>query len=79
MKKVSLECIYDYISGYLRYGHLEGEVEITDEQFEELKNDPIGFYRQYKYKIFSQLKFVIDDYEVEDCGDIDEINYKEIE
>lgn len=43
MKKISVECLYDYVSGYLKYGHLEGELELTDEQFEELKNDPIGF------------------------------------
>lgn len=79
MKKVSLECLYDYVSGYLKYGHLEGEVEITDEQFEELKNDPIGFYHQYKYELFDVLKLVIDDYDVEFCGDISEIIYEEIE
>lgn len=79
MKKVSLECIYDYVSGYLKYGHLEGKVEITDEEFEELKNDPISFYRQHKYELFDVLELVIDDYCIEDCGDISEIIYEEIE
>lgn len=79
MKKVSLECLYDYVSGYLRYGHSEGEIELTDEQFEELKNNPIDFYNQNKYELFEDLKLVIDDYRVEDIGDINEILYKEIE
>ena len=78
MKKVSLECLYDYVSGYLRYGHLEGELELTDEQFEELKNDPIGFY-QSNDALFEDLKLVVDDYRIEGVGDINEILYKEIE
>lgn len=77
MKKISVECLYDYVSGYLKYGHLEGELELTDEQFEELKNDPIGFYQQNDY-LFEDLKLVIDDCDVEFCGDINEILYKEI-
>ena len=79
MKKISVECVYDYISGYLKYGHLEGELELTDEQFEELKNDPIGFYQQNDYLFFDDLKLVIDDYDVEFYGDINEILYEEIE
>ena len=79
MKKVSLECLYDYVFGYLKYGHLEGEVEITDEEFEELKNNPIDFYYKHEYELFDVLKLVIDDYDVECFGDIHEIKYKEIE
>ena len=79
MKKVSLECLYDYVSGYLKYGHLEGEVEITDEEFEELKNDPINFYHKHKYELFDVLELIIDDYCIENYGDINEILYKEIE
>ena len=79
MKKISVECMYDYVSGYLRYGHLEGDLELTDEQFEELKNDPIGFYKQNDYLFFDDLKFVIDDFDVEYYGDINEIIYEEIE
>lgn len=78
MKKISVKCLYDYIAGYLRYGHLEGELELTDEEFEELKNDPIGFYQQNDYLFFDSLKLVIDDFDVEYYGDINEILYEEI-
>ena len=78
MKKVSVECLYDYVVGYFKYGRLEGELELTDEQFEELKYDPIVFY-QCNNDLFNELEFIVDDYKVEDYGDIHEINYKEIE
>lgn len=78
MKKVSVHCMYDYIMGYLRYGHLEGELELTDEEFEDFKNDPIGFY-QCNDTMFDDLNFVLDSYRIEDYGDINEILYEEIE
>ena len=53
----------DYVRGHLRYGHLEGTVEC--ESVEKLKE-------LFKEKDFNDcLKLVVDDYEVEDYGDID--------
>ncbi len=55
--KVSQEC--DYVMGHLRYGHLEGVVDVKDE--EELKglieSDEITDYMEFK----------VDDCEIEEC------------
>jgi hypothetical protein len=55
--KVSQKC--DYVMGHLRYGHLEGVVDVKDE--EELKglieSDEITDY----------MEFRVDDYEIEEC------------
>lgn len=77
MKKVSLKCLYNYIDDYLCYGHLEGELELTDEQFKELEKNPEKFYLN-EYKLFNSFKIVLDDYDVDLFGSIDKISYKEI-
>ena len=58
----------DYVSGCLRYGHLEGEIkcESEEELKEMIKNGTIQEY----------LEVVVDDYSVEDYGDIGEYEYQ---
>lgn len=34
MKKVFIDAPLSYVAGHLRYGHLEGVLEMTDEEFE---------------------------------------------
>ena len=70
MKKVFINVDYDYIDGHLRYGHREGAIEMTDEEYEAF----ISADNKAKYlkenDIVYDLKIVIDDYEVDGCGDI---------
>ena len=54
----------EYVSGYLRYGHLEGVVEVkSQEELDELiENGSIAEY----------LKVVVDDFTVDDYAESDE-------
>ena len=67
--KVSIDV--DYVQGHLRYGHYEGIVEANSE--EELK-DIIN-----ERDIIYSLTFVVDEFEVEDIGDLCEPEYELIE
>lgn len=59
-----------YVMGHLRYGHLERVFEVeSEEQLKEMMKDP-----DFKYN----LELVIDDYEVDDFGDIGKLEYEEI-
>ena len=40
MKKVFVDYPVSWIAGHLRYGHREGSIEMTDEEFEEFKQNP---------------------------------------
>ena len=73
MKKVSLKFLYNYIDDYFCYGHLEGELELTDKQFEELKNNPEKFYLN-EYELLNNFKIVLDDYDANLFKDIDKIS-----
>lgn len=74
--KVKFNIPLDYVMGYLRYGHKEGILEFTEEEFERLKKDPMNFIDEED--ILSNLELIIDDYRIEDWGSPLEINYEVI-
>lgn len=73
MKKVSINAPLDYIAGHLRYGHFEGILEMTDEEFEQFKKNPLDFLYEGDY--IDVLSLVIDDYEVDDMGPVNKVNW----
>lgn len=75
-KKVKFDIPLEYVIGHLRYGHKEGVLELTEEEFKKLQEDPLDFI--YNQDILCDLDLVIDDYRVEDYGGIAEVNYEVI-
>lgn len=73
-KKVKFNIPLEYITGHLRYGHVEGILELTEEEFKELEKNPIDFV--YDQDILCDLDLIIDDYRVEDYGGILEVKYE---
>lgn len=71
MNKVVITAPVDYVIGHLRYGHLEGEVELTDEQLELFKKDPVKAIQELDL----DLELVIDDWEVDGYGDPYDVQY----
>ena len=72
MKKVYIYAPLDYVAGHLRYGHKEGTVNLTDEEFEKFKENPIDFLYDNEY--IDELDLLIDDWRVDDRGPIDYVN-----
>lgn len=60
----------DYVQGYLRMGHLE--MELNDKDFEKFKSLSL---KEQKEWLKDEGYPVLDDYTVDDMGDITEINY----
>lgn len=77
MKKVKFNIPLEYVAGHLRYGHKEGVLELTEEEFKKLQEDPLAFI--YTQDILCDLDLVIDDYEVDDYGGILKVNYEVVE
>lgn len=75
MKKILIDAPLEYVAGHLRYGHLEGTIEIPDEEFEKFKENPIDFLYDNEYT--DELDLLVDDWEVDDRGPIDSVNWKE--
>lgn len=62
----------DYIQGHLRCGHLEGHVELTDEELAQLKKNP-NFAKELG------LDTRVDEWEVDDFGEVDGLTVFEVE
>lgn len=75
MKKVHIYAPVDYLAGHLRYGHFEGDLELTDEEFVKFKENPIDFINDDRR--YFDLDLIVDDYEIDDRGDIDYVDWKE--
>lgn len=60
----------EYVQGYLRYGHLE--MELNDEDFEKFKS--LSLEEQEEW-LRDEGHIEVDDYSIDDSGDITEINY----
>lgn len=73
MKKVYIYASVDYITGHLRYGHREGIVNLTDEEFKQFKDNPKNFI----YDNDVELDLLIDDWEIDDCDEIDRVEWSE--
>lgn len=75
----------DYVAGYLRYGHLEGEIDYTEKEEKEFKellkksinneNDMTDeeweILEQYQEEIRDNCEIKIDNYRIEDIGSCD--------
>lgn len=72
-KKVYINADLDWIAGFLRYGHREGYIEIPDKDLNEFKENPIKYIEDND--LIYDLELVIDDYRVEECGEINHLNY----
>lgn len=75
--KIKFNIPLDYVFGHLRYGHREGILELTKEEFQRLKKDPIVFFEEED--LLCDLDLVIDDYRIEDWGSPLEVNYEVVD
>jgi hypothetical protein len=73
MAKININADTDYAMGFLRFGHYEGNVEIPDEDIEIFKADPISYI--INNDLTTELDFLVDDYRIEDIGEINDVNY----
>ena len=72
--KVQINALTDYVMGYLRYGHYEGLINLNDEEFKEFEKNPINFLSKNNF----DLNLVIDDYRIEDRGEICDVEYNDL-
>lgn len=76
MKKFKINAPISYVMGYLKYGHYEGEIKIPEEDEENFLKSPLDYLSNND--LVESLDLKVDEFEIEDCGDIYEINYEEV-
>jgi hypothetical protein len=75
MHKVDIRAYTDYVAGYLRYGHYEGVIEMTDEEYEEFKANPEKWAKENDIK--EECEFVVDDWRIEYISPIERVEYED--
>lgn len=73
--RVKINASIDYVAGHLRYGHYEGLINLNDEEFKDFEKNPIEFLIN---KDNFNLNFVVDDYCIEDMGEICNVEYNDL-
>ena len=72
-KKYKVYAPIDWLQGYVRYGHFEGEIELSDEEVEKIEDNPS---RLEHY--LDDLNLVVDDWSINDRGMICKAELEEI-
>ncbi len=75
-RKILVNANVDYVMGHLSYGHYEGVLELSDEEYEEFVENPIKFCNEND--IHCDLTFLLDAYGVDEIGDINAVDWREI-
>lgn len=74
MKKVFVDYPVNWIAGHLRYGHREGSIEMTDEEFEEFKQNPEKWLSDRED---IDLELLVDDWEIDDYdNEIEDVHWE---
>ena len=74
MKKVFVDYPVNWIAGHLRYGHREGSIEMTDEEFEEFKQNPEKWLSDRED---IDLDLLVDDWEIDDYdSEIEDVHWE---
>lgn len=71
-KQYHITADLDYVQGHLRTGHLEGRVELTDEELAQLKKDP-----QFAKEL--DLHTEVDSISIDDVGDVNSLTVFEVD
>ena len=74
--KVKFNIPLEYVAGRLRYGHFEGTIELTEDEFKRLEKNPMDFI--YEEDLLCNLDLIMDSYRIDDWGPPSEVNYEVI-
>lgn len=76
--RISVEYPVDWIVGHLRYGHMEGEINLSKEEYAEFQKDPAVYLKSHD-ELIEEFNLLVDDYEIDDYSNyIYDVSYKEI-
>lgn len=73
---INLKIPVEYVQGYLRYGQYEGEINLSEKEFNIFKENPKDFIE--KNHILEELDLQVTDWNIESTGDISSVEWNEI-
>lgn len=74
--KLNVTAEVEYVAGHLRGGHYNGDLELSEKDYKIFKKDPLAFLLAHQ-NLWEDWSFKVDDYEIDDIGDIWQVYFTE--
>ncbi len=76
MRTIKIDAPVEYCTGHLRYGSYTGTINLSEEEYKRFIKDPIETL--YALDFIQDLSFEVEDYEIDDIGEITDVNWSEV-
>ena len=75
--KLNVTAEAKYVMGHLRSGYYNGDLELSEEDYRIFQKDPLAFLLSHQ-DLWEDWSFEVDDYEIDDIGDVWQVDFIEI-
>lgn len=74
--KLNVTAETEYVMGHLRSGYYNGGLELSEEDYQIFRKDPLAFLLAHQ-DLWEDWSFKVDDYEIDDVGDVWQVYFTE--
>lgn len=74
--KLNVTAETEYVIGHLRSGYYNGDLELSEENYQIFRKDPLAFLLAHQ-DLWEDWPFKVDDYEIDDIGGIWQVYFTE--
>lgn len=74
--KLNVTAETEYVIGHLRNGYYNGDLELSEENYQIFRKDPLAFLLAHQ-DLWEDWPFKVDDYEIDDIGGIWQVYFTE--
>lgn len=74
--KLNVTAETEYVMGHLRSGYYNGGLELSEEDYQIFRKDPLAFLLAHQ-DLWEDWSFKVDDYEIDDIGDVWQVCFTE--
>lgn len=74
--KLNVTAETEYVMGHLRSGYYNGGLELSEEDYQIFRKDPLAFLLAHQ-DLWEDWSFKVDDYEIDDIGDVWQVYFTE--
>lgn len=74
--KLNVTAEAEYVMGHLRGGYYNGDLELSEEDYQIFRKDPLAFLLAHQ-DLWEDWSFKVDDYEIDGIGDVRQVYFTE--
>lgn len=74
--KLNVTAETEYVMGHLRSGYYNGDLELSEEDYQIFRKDPLAFLLAHQ-DLWEDWSFKVDNYEIDNIGDVRQVYFTE--